>query len=82
VAPRVGFAYSPFGSGAKSVIRGGYAIEYAPLFYADGGVNMGAGIEAARDGSRRIGAEQFVPSKRFPSLRFFISCSLGGWERL
>lgn len=43
LAPRVGFAYSPFGAGSKAVIRGGYAIEYAPLFYADGGVDMGAG---------------------------------------
>jgi Carboxypeptidase regulatory-like domain/TonB dependent receptor len=43
VAPRIGFAYSPFGAGGKAVIRGGYAIEYAPLFYSDGGVNMGAG---------------------------------------
>jgi hypothetical protein len=43
VEPRVGFAYSPFGTAGKMVVRGGYAIEYAPLFYADGGVNMGAG---------------------------------------
>jgi Carboxypeptidase regulatory-like domain len=43
VEPRIGFAYSPFGTGGKAVIRGGYAIEYAPLFYADGGVNMGSG---------------------------------------
>jgi hypothetical protein len=40
VAPRLGFAYSPTG---KMVVRGGYAIEYAPMFYADGGVNMGTG---------------------------------------
>ncbi|HEY9126038.1 MAG TPA: hypothetical protein VIM62_02885, partial [Acidobacteriaceae bacterium] len=43
VEPRIGFAYSPLGSGSKLVVRGGYAIEYAPLFYSDGGVNMGAG---------------------------------------
>jgi hypothetical protein len=43
VAPRIGFAYSPFGASGKAVIRAGYAIEYAPLFYADGGVNMGSG---------------------------------------
>ena len=43
VAPRIGFAYSPPGAGGKAVLRGGYAIEYAPLFYADGGVKMGAG---------------------------------------
>ncbi len=43
VEPRIGFAYSPFGSNGKVVVRGGYAIEYAPLFYADGGVNMGSG---------------------------------------
>jgi hypothetical protein len=43
IAPRIGFAYSPFGPSGKAVLRGGYAIEYAPLFYADGGVNMGAG---------------------------------------
>ena len=42
-APRVGFAWSPLGSTGKMVVRGGYAIEYAPLFYADGGVDMGAG---------------------------------------
>jgi hypothetical protein len=42
-APRIGFAYSPFGASGKAVVRGGYAIEYAPLFYADGGTDMGAG---------------------------------------
>ncbi len=41
--PRIGFAYTPPGSNGKAVLRGGYAIEYAPLFYADGGVNMGSG---------------------------------------
>ena len=46
VEPRIGFAYSPFGADGKVVIRGGYAIEYAPLFYADGGVNMGTGYYA------------------------------------
>jgi len=40
IAPRLGFAYSPT---RKMVVRGGYAIEYAPMFYSDGGVNMGAG---------------------------------------
>jgi hypothetical protein len=43
VEPRIGFAYSPYGPSGKSVFRGGYAIEYAPLFYADGGVYMGSG---------------------------------------
>ncbi len=43
VAPRIGFAYAPYGASGKAVFRGGYAIEYAPLFYADGGVNMGSG---------------------------------------
>ncbi len=43
VEPRIGFAYSPYGASGKSVFRGGYAIEYAPLFYADGGVYMGSG---------------------------------------
>jgi hypothetical protein len=43
VEPRIGLAYSPFGPGSKTVIRAGYAIEYAPLFYADGGVGMGSG---------------------------------------
>jgi hypothetical protein len=46
VEPRIGFAYSPFGADGKAVLRGGYAIEYAPLFYADGGVNMGTGYYA------------------------------------
>ena len=43
VAPRIGFAYSPFGASSKAVVRGGYAILYSPLFYADGGNNMGSG---------------------------------------
>ncbi len=46
--PRVGFAYSPFGEKGKVVLRGGYAIEYAPLFYADGVITkMGAGYYAS-----------------------------------
>jgi hypothetical protein len=43
IGPRIGFAYSPFGSKSKAVIRGGYAIEYAQLFYEDGGTNLAAG---------------------------------------
>ena len=43
VEPRIGLAYQPFGADSKTVIRAGYAIEYAPLFYADGGVGMGSG---------------------------------------
>lgn len=37
IGPRVGFAYSPTSSQGKTVLRGGAAIIYAPLLYADFG---------------------------------------------
>ena len=46
VAPRLGFAYSPSQANGKMVVRGSYSILYAPLFYADGGVQMNTGYKA------------------------------------
>ncbi len=45
VAPRLGFAYTPNSTNGKLVLRGSYSILYAPLFYADGGVQMNTGYK-------------------------------------
>jgi Carboxypeptidase regulatory-like domain len=44
IAPRVGFAFTPFSNGL-TVFRGGAAIVYGPLLYADDGNGMDAGYK-------------------------------------
>jgi hypothetical protein len=45
-APRVGFAYAPQQFQGKTVLRGGFAILYGPLQYADFGGSMVTGYAA------------------------------------
>jgi len=48
--PRVGFSYAPealFGRFRNTVLRGGYAIYYAPLSYGDFGVSLTDGFTAS-----------------------------------
>ena len=45
IAPRVGFAYTPYRDG-RMVLRGSYSVLYAPMFYADGGSQMNTGYKA------------------------------------
>ncbi|PYT85877.1 MAG: hypothetical protein DMG41_21885 [Acidobacteria bacterium] len=48
--PRVGFSYAPetlFGRFRNTVVRGGYAIYYAPLSYGDFGVSLTDGFTAS-----------------------------------
>jgi len=46
IAPRIGFAYSPSKFNGKTVVRGGFAIFYGPLQYADFGGSMNTGYVA------------------------------------
>ena len=45
-APRIGFAYTPGNSAGKTVLRGGFAILYAPLQYSDFGGDTRTGYTA------------------------------------
>ena len=44
IAPRIGFAFAPF-SNDRTVFRGGAAIVYGPMLYADDGNGMNAGYK-------------------------------------
>ncbi len=46
IAPRIGFAYTPAGTGGKTVFRGGIGVMYAPLQYSDFGGDMRTGYTA------------------------------------
>ena len=59
-APRIGFSYAPQSSSSwlrNTVIRGGYAIYYAPLAYGDFGQALTDGFTASPSGS-----QGFVPA--------------------
>ena len=43
IAPRIGFAFSPVSRGNTFVLRGGYAMLYAPLLYTDFGGGLATG---------------------------------------
>jgi hypothetical protein len=58
IAPRIGFAYSPSQFHNKTVVRGGFAILYGPLQYADFGGSMVTGYSANPD----FGSDGFNPS--------------------
>ena len=46
IAPRFGFAYTPSNGRGKTVLRGGYALLYAPLQYSDFGGDTRTGYTA------------------------------------
>ncbi len=63
IGPRIGFAYSPSNSNGKTVLRGGGAILYAPLLYADfGGGGTGNVTLEGYTGSLGVAGDGFNPA--------------------
>src|SRR5207245_3918730 len=64
-APRIGFSYAPQSSSRwlrNTVIRGGYAIYYAPLVYGDFGQALTDGFTASPSGSAGFGPALLLDS--------------------
>ncbi len=58
IAPRIGFAYAPEYLNNKTVFRGGFAVLYGPLQYADFGSSMITGYAA----NPSFGSDGFNPA--------------------